>query len=140
MKAAGHELHGLKAYFSICSSLNLPEGHNLHFPFMALISYKGYRLIATPKLPLSSTSLIYGSGDAGRTVYNSDPIFNDIMRQAAEKLHIKPHLCGLSDAPGSQVELHGPTDIEGHKGSDGRYYLLDTVRPSSSLFVFAVQS
>lgn len=128
MKAAGHELHGLKAYHALSKELTY-NGDTLHFPFMALISYRGYRLIATPKLPLSSSSLIYGSNDAGQTVFNSDPIMNELMKLAGQKLNISAHVCGITDSsPG--VVLDGPTDVEGHKGSDGRYYLLDTVRLS----------
>lgn len=122
MKAAGHELNGLKAYYGT-------HVEGLRYPFMTLISYRGYRLIATPFLPLSSSSLIYGSADAGVTVKHTDPVFNDYMAQAAVKLNIKAHGTGVGGPPGSdpQAILHAPTDIEGHRGSDGRYYLLDTV-------------
>jgi len=89
MKAAGHELNGLKAYHAINGLLNAPDGKKLHFPYMALISYRGYRLIATPKLPLSSISLIYGSNDAGKTVHSSDVRLNDLMKQAAGHIKIK---------------------------------------------------
>jgi hypothetical protein len=40
MKAAGHELNGLKAYFNC-------RVKDLHCPFMLLIDYRGYRLIGT---------------------------------------------------------------------------------------------
>lgn len=87
MKAAGHELNGLKAYYNT-------KVEGLHYPFMTLLSYLGwsffdqknsirvdsvgYRLIATPKLPLSSTSLIYGSADAGKTVRVDNPELNKV--------------------------------------------------------------
>lgn len=123
MKAAGHELNGLKAYREAA----VP---GLRFPFMVLISYKGYRLIATPLLPLTPGSLIYGSADAGQTVLHSDETMNNLMTQAAKKLNICEHGVGLGGSPGSppQAVLAAPTDIEGHRGNDGRYYVLDTVR------------
>lgn len=130
MKAAGHELNGLKAYHSINHLIKAPEGNGLHFPFMVLISYRGYRLIATPKLPLGPGSLIYGSGDGGRTVYRSDEVMNDLMKQAARELNIKEHgTCITADPTRDEdvVMLDAPTDIEGHRGGDGRYYVLDTV-------------
>jgi len=127
MKAAGHELNGLKAYHAINNKIKLDSGEKLHFPFMALISYRGYRLIASPKLPLSSNSLIYGSNDAGRTVHSSNSNMNLLMKKAAAELRIKEHRCGTSDLDSQLVSLNGPADIEGHIGSDGRFYLLDTV-------------
>jgi len=63
---------------------------------MVLLSYMGYRLIATPKLPLLPGSLIYGSSDAGKTVHRSDDGFNGLMKQAAMLLNIKEHGVGLS--------------------------------------------
>lgn len=136
VKAAGHELNGLKAYHSVSHLLQAPNGHGLHFPFMVLISYRGYRLIATPKLPLGPGSLIYGSADAGKTVHRSNDGMNDLMKQSAKILNIKEHGVGLGGDPNDEssvVMLDAPTDIEGHLGGDGRYYLLDTVpSPSTS--------
>jgi hypothetical protein len=132
MKAAGHELKGLKAYYSIDKEIQLETGESLHFPFMALISYRGYRLIASPQLPINSTSLIYGSNDAGKTVHASDVNMNKLMKNAAERLCIKEHLSGIDDDESKLVPLNAPADIEGHKGWDGRYYLLDTVPNSTA--------
>jgi hypothetical protein len=137
MKAAGHELNGLKAYYKLSTSSDSSKMSLLRFPFMALVSYRGYRLIATPKLPLSANSLIYGSSDAGKTVLKTDPKFNEIMSEAAKSLNIKEHGVGVDPKlPIGECStyLSGPTDIEGHLGSDGRYYLLDTVPFIYSLF------
>lgn len=57
-KAAGHELNGLKAYLNT-------EVEGLHCPFMLLLDYRGYRLIATTTLPIGKNSLVYGSADGG---------------------------------------------------------------------------
>lgn len=117
-KAAGHELAGLKAYYN-CAI----EG--LNTPFMLLMDYRGYRLIATTKLPLSGASLIYGSADGGITVHKDDGVMNEMMKKAASQLNIKPHVVGMRNQTDT---LYAPTDIEGHKGGDGRYYVLDTAR------------
>lgn len=117
-KAAGHELAGLKAYYN-CKI----EG--LNTPFMLLMDYRGYRLIATTKLPIGGGSLIYGSADGGITVHKDNPTMNEMMQKAAAILNIKPHVVGMRN----QTDiLYAPTDIEGHIGSDGRYYVLDTAR------------
>ena len=117
-KAAGHELAGLKAYYNCTID-------GLNTPFMLLMDYRGYRLIATTKLPLSGASLIYGSADGGITVHKDDNVLNEMMKKAAEKLNIKPHVVGMRNQTDT---LYAPTDIEGHKGGDGRYYVLDTAR------------
>lgn len=53
MKAAAHELKGLISYYS-CNI----EG--LHFPLMALIDYKGFRVIAISILPINDNTICYG--------------------------------------------------------------------------------
>ena len=49
-KIAGHELKGLKSYFA--THIN-----GLSYPLMALIDFKGYRLIATLLLPIKQLVL-----------------------------------------------------------------------------------
>ena len=46
------------------------------------------------------------------------------MEKASKSLNLKPHLCGFL-AP---VRLTSAADIEGHLGTDGKYYLLDFSR------------
>jgi hypothetical protein len=64
-KVAGHDLK------SLISVLNcdLP---GLSVPMMLLLDYKGFRLTAMTMLPINKTTLVYGSCDAGRTIYNDD--------------------------------------------------------------------
>lgn len=180
-KAAGNELRGLIGYFNC----EIPE---LNVPLMALVDYRGFRLIAMSILPVSPDTIIYGSCDAGRNIHARDEKFNAIMKKAAEKLHIKPHLCRIADStenlhidydeedlklpvlnenekipllsrshssPSVESDLresnetlsslnnskrnlqsfgtleeylYSPADLEGHKGHDGKYYLLDFSR------------
>lgn len=115
-KAAGHDLKGATHYFN----LGLEK---LHFPLMALIDYRGFRMTAQALLPLRPGSLIYGSADAGKTVHKDDPVMNEAMLQAATALNLLPHIVGHE-----RVELASAVDIEGHLGMDGRYYLLDMAR------------
>jgi hypothetical protein len=59
---AGHELKGLKAYFSLGMT-------DIRVPIMALVDYRGFRLIAMSVLPVSGKSLVYGSKDAGFVIF-----------------------------------------------------------------------
>jgi hypothetical protein len=54
MKAAAHELKGLIGYYSC----NIP---GLNFPLMAMIDYKGFRVIAMSILPINSKTIKYGT-------------------------------------------------------------------------------
>lgn len=41
-------------------------------------------------------------------------------------MKLKRHRAGLDEA--TKKWISGPVDIEGHRGKDGRYYVLDYVR------------
>lgn len=43
----------------------------LHCPLMALVDYRGFRLIAMSILPIDKTTLVYGSNDAGCATSNA---------------------------------------------------------------------
>ena len=112
-QVAGHELKGLKAYFSLGMT-------DIRVPIMALVDYRGFRLIAMSVLPVSGNSLVYGSKDAGYvwwndsldifiycnllslslcgnsyTVRKSNARFNQLMKAAGKRLNLKPHRCGV---------------------------------------------
>jgi hypothetical protein len=48
------------------------------------------------------------------------------VEQACKWLHLKQHIVG------KDVTLYGPGDLEGHKGQDGRFYIVGTHRSASS--------
>jgi hypothetical protein len=52
-KVAGHELNSFNQLISC-------HIHPLHFPLLALFSFRGYRVIVTSILPINSFSLEYG--------------------------------------------------------------------------------
>ncbi|PRP85823.1 hypothetical protein PROFUN_06015 [Planoprotostelium fungivorum] len=115
-KAAANELKGLVGIYKTHTS-------GICVPLMTLIDFRGFRLIAMSILPLHK--IVYGSHDGGKTVHADDPLFNRLMSEAAQKLNIKGHAVGPIDNP---KFIHGPTDIEGHQGKDGRYYVIDFQR------------
>ena len=116
MKAASHDLKGLMNYYHCAIA-------DLHVPLMAYIDYRGFRLTAISVLPLSAGSLAYGSNDVGRTVHSSNARLNDMMQEAGRILNLKGHRVGPDE-----TLVYGPADIEGHIGSDGRFYVLDFAR------------
>ena len=91
---------------------------------MALVDYRGYRLIATCLLPIDGTTLIYGSSDAGVTVFAKSKRFNRYAREIGQALNLQSHIVGLQR---KRTLIFGG-DVEGHRGRDGRYYLLDFSR------------
>ena len=115
--------HILKSFlFLIFSSL---AQNDINLPMMALVDYRGFRLIAMSVLPIKGKSLIYGSKDAGATVFNSDSKFNALMENAGKRLNLAPHLCGMDKD--DLKELWSACDIEGHLGLDGLMLLLVVV-------------
>ena len=88
---------------------------------LCLPCFSGYRVIACSLLPLSESSLKYGSDDGGRTIHTDEPALNEHMKTAAEHLNLKGHQV-------SGVTIHGPADLEVHHGTDDNHYVLDTAR------------
>ena len=121
-------------------------------PLMALVDYRGYRLVAMSVLPVNKSTLIYGfvfsffffgkisksnfspfpqnrTNDAGKTIHKSNKEFNGIMRDTAKTLNLKSHLCGCVKS--KTKKLSSAADIEGHLGTDGKVGFL-----SFDFFVF----
>ena len=86
----------------------------IRVPLMALIDYRGYRLVAQSILPISRSTIIYGSNDSGKTVHDSSSEFRARMKKAAERLNIKGHPCGVTKGA-RQTMLWAPTDIEARR-------------------------
>ncbi|PRP80831.1 hypothetical protein PROFUN_11246 [Planoprotostelium fungivorum] len=114
-KAAKNEMRGLEAHSS-----TYIEG--LFYPMMALVDYLGFRVVAMPVLPIDKTTLRYGSDDGGETVHDEDEELREKMRTVAERLYIRGHMTGHT--PGDSKMIYGPGDIEGHRGHDGRMYIV----------------
>jgi hypothetical protein len=118
-KAADNELRGLTALFNTADS-------RICYPLMALIDFLGVRLIAMSLLPLSPSTLAYGTADGGVTVHNDNEELASLIEEAASRLNLVPHVCGLYEM--NAKVLATAADVEGHVGTDGRYYMLDFAR------------
>ena len=118
MKSGSLELKGLMRYYGF---------KHIHVPLMAIIDFRGYRLLAESKLPIGPETLHYGSADAGVTVKDgsSCPELRDLMKTVGTALNLAGHWCGAVAQPSY---LFGPVDVEGHRGTDGRYYVIDLAR------------
>jgi hypothetical protein len=116
-KSGGHEL---KSIINLLS-LSPKDTTRVHFPMMAVVDYRGFRLLAESLLPIDRSTCIYGSPDGGATMHASDARLNASMRCLAQQLNLAEHLVG-------DVRIAGPGDVEGHIGRDGRFYLIDLAR------------
>lgn len=117
----------------------------------------------TPQNTTSLTSVC--SSDSGTVIHTDDPEMNARMALVAKILNLRADQCvqpyrvlsarvservcvfvcnaslSVSNwAKTSKTLLHGPIDIEGHKGRDGRFYLVDSARlfpPAASQETYA---
>eukprot|EP01127_Copromyxa_protea_P013867 TRINITY_DN3776_c0_g1_i2.p1 TRINITY_DN3776_c0_g1~~TRINITY_DN3776_c0_g1_i2.p1 ORF type:complete len:911 (+),score=104.39 TRINITY_DN3776_c0_g1_i2:727-3459(+) len=133
MKAASHEMNGLMAVIDVCQCQHndaisgCPIYHNwLSFPLTNLIDYQGFRLTAQAVLPINKRTLVYGSDDGGNHVIVSDQEISKRMHSLAERLNLRYHAGGVRADTIKNICF--PTDIEVHKGSDGRTYMIDFAR------------
>ena len=86
-KAAGHDFKGAAHYFN-CGL------RDLNIPLMMLIDYKGFRMTVSAYLPVGKDTIVYGSNDGGRTVWNKSSDMHTSMQTAAKKLNLRNHKVG----------------------------------------------
>ncbi|GMP41829.1 hypothetical protein CsSME_00011793 [Camellia sinensis var. sinensis] len=121
--SANNDLKGTKAYQEA-------DIHGLYNLAMAIIDYRGHRVVAQSVLPGilqgdKSDSLLYGSVDNGKKIcWNED--FHSKVLEAAKCLHLKEHT--VFDGSGNVFKLAAPVECKGIVGSDDRHYLLDLMR------------
>ncbi|KAL3516547.1 hypothetical protein ACH5RR_023449 [Cinchona calisaya] len=121
--SANNDLKGSKAYHEA----DVPGLYNLA---MAIIDYRGHRVVAQSVLPGilqgdKSDSLLYGSVDNGKKICWSED-FHSKVSEAGKRLHLKEH--GVLDKSGNVFKLAAPVECKGIVGSDDRHYLLDLMR------------
>nr|XP_011462553.1 PREDICTED: clustered mitochondria protein [Fragaria vesca subsp. vesca] len=121
--SANNDLKGTKAY----QEADVPGLYNLA---MAIIDYRGHRVVAQSVLPGilqgdKSDSLLYGSVDNGKKICWNEEFHSKVV-EAAKRLHLKEHT--VRDGSGNVFKLAAPVECKGIVGSDDRHYLLDLMR------------
>jgi len=102
---------------------NIPQ---LKLPLMALIDYRGFRLVAMSKLPIDPPrSIVHGSANAGITIHSSNSELRGHLRRTAEILNLQTHVVGEGN---QRCSISTALDVEGHIGSEGKFYLVDFSR------------
>ncbi|KAK4488643.1 hypothetical protein RD792_004412 [Penstemon davidsonii] len=121
--SANNDLKGTKAY----QEADVSGLYNLA---MAIIDYRGHRVVAQSVLPGilqgdKSDALLYGSVDNGKKISWSEDFHSKVL-EASKRLHLKEHT--VLDGSGNVVKLAAPVECKGIVGSDDRHYLLDLMR------------
>lgn len=85
-KAADNELRGLNQVLN----LDIPR---LKIPLMAIVDYRGHRVVAVSTLKISKQSLVYGTSDAGNTLHDAEgyPDIREVLEQMGKDLGLAPH-------------------------------------------------
>ncbi|KAG6494254.1 hypothetical protein ZIOFF_049274 [Zingiber officinale] len=117
--SANNDLKGTKAY----QEADVSGLHNLA---MAIVDYRGYRVVAQSIIPGilqgdKSNSLVYGSVDNGKKISWNDSFhakFDHEVVEAAKRLHLKEH--SVLDGSGNAIKLAAPVECKGIVGSDDR--------------------
>lgn len=122
-KVAAHELRSCAAI----TSLALGDSDiQIYPPLMAIVDFRGHRLLAVSKLPIGKHTIVYGSNDAGTTIHKGkDKEVDDLVSQISAKLNLKKHKVS------NEVEIDIGTDCEVHvvgTGSGKRAYIVDLAR------------
>lgn len=164
MKAASAELRGFRCLHHAYAAHAVEEGAEhvdeadedtsspLHrrrslfsLPLVALVDYRGYRLLVLPVLPIGSDTLYYGSNDGGRTFYAKNASMGRLMEAVGSRLNLKgnhlprgvpmrkgsPQVVVQSSAAsrrqGEDSPIEGVLHGNGHHGEDGE------MQPSSMI-------
>lgn len=93
----------------------------VHLPMMALVDYRGFRVVGMTLLPINASTLVYGSPDGGRTL-KTNTVLEEKLARVAAKLNVRSHLVTEG------VAFDTPANLEGHLGTDGLYYLVNFSR------------
>ena len=62
---------------------------DLHVPLVCLIDFAGFRLFASCVLPISRDSLVTGTCDGGKTIFNKDDKMAELLAEAGKFLNLK---------------------------------------------------
>ncbi|KAL5654737.1 hypothetical protein ACJX0J_034056, partial [Zea mays] len=111
--STNNDLKGTKAY----QEADVSGLHNLA---MAIVDYRGHRVVAQSIIPGilqgdKSDSLLYGSVDNGKKISWNETFHSKVV-EAAKQLHLKEHV--VLDGSGNPVKLAATVECKGIVGSD----------------------
>ena len=102
--------------------------HDLHVTLTMCVELYGHCVMCTAKAPLKgSETLVYGSDDAGRKIVCSSEPMKRLMNKLGDRFNLESHSVVCKES-GKVFKLVGGVDVEGHKGLDGRLYVVDVAR------------
>ncbi|RHN55691.1 putative CLU domain-containing protein [Medicago truncatula] len=121
--SANNDLNDTKAY----QEADVP---GLYYLAMAIIDYRGHRVVAQSVLPGilqgdKSDSLLYGSVDNIKKISWNEG-FHAKVSEASKRLHLKEH--SVLDGSRNVLKLAARVEFKGIVGGDDRHYLLDLLR------------
>ena len=94
-----------------------------YFPMMALIDYRGYRLIGMTLLPISKRTQVFGSPNAGKTIYDDKEV-HKLLDILVKRLNLRDHPVGKE----ASVRMGTPIDLEVHEGAVSIHTLLSVLK------------
>lgn len=114
LPVAAHELKGISALFSCILELGIPK---ICLPIVCLVDYRGFRVVAMSVLPISGSTIQYGSNNYGRTINKGNIDLCDSLKMIGKSLNLKPHVV-------NGVEIYTPVDLEAHTGRVNSNFVL----------------
>lgn len=95
MKSAGAELRAINSVLRKYEQNMCRVEDRIRTPLFCLVDYRGYRILASSVLPISHSTLVYGSDNAGRTIVKTNNRFNQLTQSLANDLKLKEHEIAL---------------------------------------------
>eukprot|EP01063_Lacrimia_lanifica_P030135 TRINITY_DN4741_c0_g1_i2.p1 TRINITY_DN4741_c0_g1~~TRINITY_DN4741_c0_g1_i2.p1 ORF type:complete len:986 (+),score=174.34 TRINITY_DN4741_c0_g1_i2:45-3002(+) len=126
--------------------------HSTRHPLLAPVlvcaaTYLGTRVLCTALLPISHSTLAFGSADGGKSLHSRcragelPSPYRTALDSLGEALHLKPYTVlpsvaatttnvfgETATAPLGPVALPFPADVQVHAGGDGRVYITNPLR------------
>eukprot|EP01129_Flabellula_baltica_P014170 TRINITY_DN6731_c0_g1_i1.p1 TRINITY_DN6731_c0_g1~~TRINITY_DN6731_c0_g1_i1.p1 ORF type:complete len:1258 (-),score=238.36 TRINITY_DN6731_c0_g1_i1:47-3820(-) len=129
-KALNNEIQAARALYPVIKGNKI-----LRMPLMSTYSYLGVTILAVSLLPINDQTLVYGTADAGKTIYdgNEDISLLNEIENLARIFNFAPH--PVSDFENNIHMLSLAADVEVHKSGD-HYYILDLGRffPTNDIY------
>jgi tetratricopeptide (TPR) repeat protein len=126
-KAASQMIKGAQSFVNVMGTkmqLSFKDTNVLYsFPFVVLLDYLGYRVIASARLPINPDTLVYGTYSQGNRFNSTNSIFFDTIQLTAQYFNLKGHDLELESK--EKVSVHTPVNMSVYI-MDQRLYIVDS--------------